>query len=723
MGPRSEPAANRGGFRPDIEGLRALAVLSVLLYHARLAHFDGGYIGVDVFFVLSGFLITRLIASEVETTGRVSLPGFWARRARRLLPASTAVLVVTVVASQVLVDPLTRGFVGRSAIAASVFGANLLFWTRGGYSQLTLPEPLLHFWSLAVEEQFYLFWPLLLAGIARLRGNFRRLVTVVAAPIAVVSLIACVLVTPSRQSFAFYWLPTRAWELLAGALLAVAPPRVVRLFPFARGVLGWAGLMVIVVCALGFNDPKDGFPGALALVPVLATVAVILGGTDTDDGPQRLLQLGPLQWVGKHSYAIYLWHFPLLVLVDAKWGPLNAGVRVLLLVASVAVAAVSFRYLEDPLRRSPWLAVKPRRSLMFGAGLVTVGLATTAVLLVTGSRIPLGEEVAAPAPVVEATSSTPSAPQDSRATTSPSTPDNESEATGPSVTATTAPIAGGRNPEALERLAEANAAQLAEAVRTRVVPSNLTPSLSSVYSDKSVVYSDGCLLGNGQTEPKECAYGTTSSQTVVVLFGDSHAAQWFPAFESLATKQGWRLVLLAKKHCPAGDVEQPATGYTSQCSRWRQNAYERIAQLKPTVVVMSSLWYQGVSFVKYRQGWERTFAAVKPHAQHVVYLADTPIRKTDVPSCIAAHSRSVNQCVVTRRSAINPTRLKADRAATKNQGVDHIFPDDWLCDPKRCAVIIGNVLLYRDQTHLTVAAAQYLTPYIDAMLEPYLTVN
>ena len=719
MGPRSEPAANRGGFRPDIEGLRAFAVVSVLLYHARLAHFDGGYIGVDVFFVLSGFLITRLIASEAETTGRVSLPGFWARRARRLLPASTAVLVVTVVASQFLVDPLTRGFVGRSAIAASVFGANLLFWTRGGYSQLTLPEPLLHFWSLAVEEQFYLFWPLLLAGIARLRGNFRRLVTVVAAPLAVVSLIACVVVTPSRQSFAFYWLPTRAWELLAGALLAVASPRVVRLFPFARGVLGWTGLMVIVVCALGFNDPKDGFPGALALVPVLATVAVILGGTDTDDGPQRLLQLGPLQWVGKHSYAIYLWHFPLLVLVEAKWGPLNAGVRALLLVASVAVAAVSFRYLEDPLRRSPWLAVKPRRSLMFGAGLVSVGLAATAVLLATGSRIPLGEEVAAPTPVVGATTSAPAQPADSQ-------PEAATPSSEPSITVgstTTTPAATGRNPEALERLAEANAAQLAEAVRTRVVPSNLTPSLSSVYSDKSVVYSDGCLLGNGETQPKDCAYGNLSSPTVVVLFGDSHAAQWFPAFESLATQQGWRLVLLAKKHCPAGDVEQPATGYTGQCSRWRKNVYERIAELKPTVVVMSSLWYQGVSFVKYRQGWERTFAAVKPHSQHVVYLADTPIRKTDVPSCIAAHPRSVNQCVVTRRSAINPTRLKADRAATKSQGVDHIFPDDWLCDPKRCAVIIGNVLLYRDQTHLTVAAAKYLTPYIDTMLQTYLGVD
>ena len=717
MTSRTAPASYGGEFRPDIEGLRALAVISVLLYHARLAHVGGGYVGVDVFFVLSGFLITRLLVTEVDRTGGIALGAFWARRARRLLPASTLVIVATLVASVVLLDPLTRGFTGRSAVAASVFGANLLFWTRGGYSQLTLPEPLLHFWSLAVEEQFYLVWPLALVGLARLRGNFRRLVVLLAVPMAAASLIACIALTPSRQPFAFYWLPTRAWELLAGALLAVAAPSIVRGAPFLRGVLAWIGLMVIVLCAVGFRDPQDGFPGSLALLPVLATVAVILGGAHTDDGPRRLLQLAPLQWIGKRSYAIYLWHFPLLVLAEAKWGPLHWAIRVALLAASVGIAAVSFSLLEDPVRRSPWLAVRARRSLLVGVGLVATGLVGSAVLLAAGTGIATGGESAPPTLAVETVDP---APVSSTATTTPATGAPGGSTTSPVSSSTAAPTATGRNPGALERLAAANAQQLVDAVRTRVVPSNLEPSLSKVYGDTSIVYSDGCLLDNGKTEAKECAYGDTSSSTVVVLFGDSHAAQWFPAFESLAKEQGWRLVLMAKKHCPAGDVPQPETGYTGQCSRWRTKVYERLAVLKPTVVVMSSLWYRGVPFGKYREGWERTFAAVKPHAKHVVYLADTPIRKSDVPSCVASHPRSVNQCTVTRRSAINPTRRRADRAATRNQGVDHIIPDDWLCDPTRCAVIIGNVLLYRDQTHLTLAAARFLTPYVAVMLKPYL---
>jgi len=351
-----------------------------------------------------------------------------------------------------------------------------------------------------------------------------------------------------------------------------------------------------------------------------------------------------------------------------------------------------------------------------------------------------GEEVSAPTLVVDSTTPTladgtgaDSTPDTSPAVVDtatgigvddsvvPAGPDNDLSDTAPdtveSPTATTRPSG---NPPALARLAADNAALMEEAVATKVVPKNLEPPLSKVYSDRAIVYEDGCLLGNGQTKPKECVYGDTTSTKSVVLFGDSHAAQWFPAFEAVAKEQGFRLIVLAKKHCPAGDVPQPDSGYTTPCARWRKNVYERIAQEKPTVVVMSSLWYRGVPFSTYQKGWERTFAEVKQHAQHVVYLADTPIRKTDVPSCVSARPKAVNQCTVTRRSAINPTRLRSDRAATRNQGVDHIFPDDWLCAKTRCAVIIGNVLLYRDQTHLTVAAAKFLTPYISAMMRPYI---
>ena len=229
------------GFRPDIEGLRAIAVVLVVLFHADLGPFGGGFIGVDVFFVVSGFLITSLLLGEVSRTGTVSLPNFWARRARRLLPASCLVIAATLLAAQFLYDPLLLGNLAREAVAACGFVINLLFAAReaggdGGYFDAELAKsPLLHFWSLAVEEQFYLVWPLVIWWMAKAARRFRHDLTLVMAAGWAASAVACVWLTDSNGPWAFYSLPTRAWELLTGALLAISLTSLRRIPPRRRG--------------------------------------------------------------------------------------------------------------------------------------------------------------------------------------------------------------------------------------------------------------------------------------------------------------------------------------------------------------------------------------------------------------------------------------------------------------------------------------------------------
>jgi len=730
MSDESSVGVGSADFRPEIEGLRAIAVVAVLLYHARLGPFHGGYIGVDVFFVLSGFLITRLMINEVARSGTVSLPRFWARRARRLLPASALVVVATVVASRRMVDPLTQGFVNRSAVAASGFAANILFWTRGGYSQLTLPEPLLHFWSLAVEEQFYLFWPLILWAIARSRGGFRRSAMVVALTIGALSLVACLVVTSSQQPFAFYWLPTRAWELMAGSGLALAGTAFQRAPARLRAGAAWFGLAAIVAAMVTFIDPQYHFPGALALVPVAATALVIIGaGADTPGGPGLLLDRRTMLWVGKRSYAIYLWHFPILVLVEAKWGPLSAWQRLALLALSFLVAALSYSFVEDPLRRNEWLSWRPRRSLLLGAGLATTGVVVAALMLGFAPSFDTGVVAATPAVAsVSPVSSGSTAPDravvgpvsSTPVSTGPVSTGADSTTVAPTTTEAATPANGSypANPDVLAGLAQANAAMLDAAAATEVAPSNLRPSLGQAYKDKPPIYDDGCILRDGTVTPKDCVYGALNSAVTVVLFGDSHAAQWFTAMNAAALDQGWRLMVFTKMGCPTAEIAITNQVRSPECGPWREKVIERIGQLQPDLVVMSAYRYRGSDDAIWKRGLDTTMTKLRPAARRVLLLGDTPTPRLDVPSCVAGHLRNVQVCMSTRADAIRPGRLTAEYEVAQAHDADFVTTYDWLCTVQWCPVVIGDVLVYRDDSHITTTAAGLLTPYVEATLGP-----
>lgn len=374
--------ARRRAFRSDVQGLRALAVGLVLLYHAGIPFVHGGYVGVDVFFVISGFLITGHLLESLERDGRVRLSAFYARRALRILPASFAVAALTAVAAVAVYAPLGLERVLKDALATVLYVPNVWFAVQNtDYLADHSPSPYQHYWSLGVEEQFYLLWPLALLLIFLAVRRSSRGTTWVVAASAVISLAACVILTPANQPVAFFLLPTRAWELLAGAIVAgLATSGRGRLHPAAAAVGGWVGIGLILVAAGHLGDTTP-FPGTAAVLPVVGTALVIACGTGSPaGGPTAVLSLRPMQFVGLISYSLYLVHWPLLVLTQVAVGehrPLPTAVTFAVgVIVAVPIAWVVFRFVETPLRSPRFVTERAPRVTLLGVAAVTMILAS-----------------------------------------------------------------------------------------------------------------------------------------------------------------------------------------------------------------------------------------------------------------------------------------------------------------------------------------------------------
>ena len=361
-------------FRPELEGLRGVAVALVVLFHARLLGFRGGFVGVDAFYVLSGFLITRLLLGEIAATGSLDLVTFYARRARRILPAAIAAVVVVLACSAFVVAPLDLPAITVDATASGLFAGNVLFAIRAtDYFASTTPSPFLHYWSLGVEEQFYLVWPLFLLLAFRSR---RPSLIICAACLG--SLALAIVLTPVLAPWAFYGLPTRAWQLAAGALLAMHRPALSRLPSLALGVCAWIGLALLAVASTTL-DPTAGYPGVAAIVPTLAVVLAICG-SDRRGGPGRLLALAPLRALGRISFSLYLYHWPVLVLAAIAVGDLSVIERWCLVGLAVVVAAMSRRLIEQPFLEPRRLRATSRRSLVFGGSAIAMVLVAAQIV-------------------------------------------------------------------------------------------------------------------------------------------------------------------------------------------------------------------------------------------------------------------------------------------------------------------------------------------------------
>lgn len=695
--PRSpEAAPTAHAVRRDIQGLRAIAVLSVIAAHAGLPYVDGGFVGVDVFFVLSGFLITSLLVREADRSGRISIAGFYARRARRILPAATVVLVAIVVFSAI---ELSYGAAERAAedsLWAAFFLANVHFARLGTdyFSEGLPPSPVQHYWSLAVEEQFYVVWPTLLAllllGIAR--HNRRHpdraprspwpLITTAAVLLCGASLAWSVVQTGTNPTAAYFSSFTRAWELGAGMLLAIAGARCAHLPTVARHVLTVGGLAAIGIAMVAYS-PTTPFPGYQALLPVLGTVAVLAAGVGTDGtGVGRLLMVRPMTWIGDLSYSLYLWHWPVLVLWaerngDEK-GPLETTA---LLIVILALSAVSYYCVENPIRNSRGLRLQWRSLALWPAAIALT------VLVVLGAQSYASQEVE-------------------------------------------------------DHLADSGQF---EGLRTQDIPveQELARSVDPARADAPIEFplTDlddvddlakdlwnfryTCFVPQDRSEARICPVGDVDADRTMVVVGDSHIGMWLPAFDALGAEHGYRVVPLIKLGCPPFDVDlnvpRVREPYTT-CSDFQDWAIAEIGRLSPEVVYVGgrgmprnmvaaapdrpAAWTEGVrSFIE----------QVTPLTPALRVLADVSLLGFEPIDCLTDVDATMGSCSSPEDARV----LEANdltREASEDLGVPYVDVTPLACFEGRCPAFAGGRMVYANVDHLSMDWVEHVTPDLEQLI-------
>jgi peptidoglycan/LPS O-acetylase OafA/YrhL len=733
---RRRRSSTRRGFRPDIEGLRAVAVVAVVLYHAHVRALSGGYVGVDVFYVISGFLITDLLWRELGRDGRVSFAGFYARRARRLLPAAMLVLVVTVVASLAWLPPLQVASVWMDALACALYVGNYRFaFQQTNYLQASpSTSPLLHYWSLGVEEQFYVVWPLLLVAASLVWWRRRPSRAGASAALLVVSAASFGLslwLTHANEPLAFFSLPTRAWELGLGGLLALGAPQLRHLPREVGAVLAWAGLGAIVVACFVFGSDTP-FPGTAALLPVLGAGGLIAGGTTAGAaGPVVVLGTIGARAVGRISYSWYLWHYPALII-----GPYAIGGTVpewgylLLAAGSGLLAVLTYRFVERPTRFAPWLTRSPRRSLAVGfsmsmAGVLACGAVALAVPTVTGhGRAP----VAVIQPSVSSGSSVPSVASVPSVSSSAGSSATHPSGTRPSATRPSATL-----PPVLAAFDAAQAqveAAVSRSVAATAVPTNLDPPLADAADSEPAPTVDGCLVGFTTVSQPTCLFGDATGSQSIVLLGDSHASMWFPAVDTYADSHRDRLYVWTKAACPPVDISlfSPVLGRTdTECAQWLAGVLANLTPLHPALVVLGIAPNYDAAYgvvqdgSSWNAGLQKVVRSIDAAGSVPVVLGSVPSPPDDIPDCLSAHPDDVARCDFPRighrisgggLDGNDQPGLDAEQRAVEAAGAVYVDVEPWFCAAAVCPVVVDNLLVYRDNSHITVPYATYLTPLV-----------
>ncbi|MEO7146811.1 MAG: acyltransferase family protein [Terrimesophilobacter sp.] len=664
----------RAKFRTDIQGLRAIAVLLVLVYHAGFA-VPGGFVGVDVFFVISGFLITNHLLAEISATGRLDFARFYARRARRILPASFLVLIVTVIASLLVLPPALVTEMMRDAVATALYVPNLLFAIDGtNYLAETAPSLFQHYWSLGVEEQFYLLWPVGLVALWFVTRRSSKPLVASVAVLVLASLAVGVLLTYQSQPWAFFSLPSRAWELGVGALVAIAGPRLLsRLGSTVSAILSWSGFGAIVASGFFLNS-TTAFPGFAAILPVTGAGLVVLCGEKAGKyGTGAVLSTRPMQFLGAISYSLYLVHWPLLIIPtqlngqDTTLPLIETGA---LAVLAVVLAWAIYRWVENPLRTAPILTKRRPRVTLLAAGSVSVLAVVLALSVGMASR--------------------------------------------------NAPSSSGIE-------AQSQGTPLQSPTFTDYVPANMTPSIAGASSDIPLIYGDGCHYDVTKTAVQDCAFGSPESTTTVALFGDSYAAQWFPALLALAQQHSFRLEVFTKSSCPSFTVKILEKGVPySACDKWRAAVISHLKSNPPSAIVLSNLGdypdqgSNGISAGTWVSGMVETLRAL-PATSHTLVISDTPSFTGTPALCLSVHLKDAESCSRPRSDALDGHLADAEKSAAEGAGAVFLDLNDFLCTNKECGVIIGSTLVYRDSHHLTATFARELSPEVWVGLEPLLS--
>ncbi|NHA70187.1 acyltransferase family protein [Phycicoccus flavus] len=674
-------------FRPDIEGMRAIAIGLVVVYHAGVSGLPGGFVGVDVFFVISGFLITGLLVREVTSTGRVSLARFYARRAKRLLPATGLVLVTTVVLTWLTVSAVRWRDFGLDIVSAATYVVN---WRLAARSVDYLAEdvgasPVQHFWSLAVEEQFYIVWPLLLvllAWLLRRRPGLRprRVMAVGIALVIVPSFAYSVYLTSVSPATAFFVTPTRLWELGIGAFVAIGATVWTRVPRVAAVVLGWVGL--VTVLASGFLLTTDvAWPGYAALAPCLGTAAMIVAGyTSGPAGPAGVLAWKPLVWVGGISYSLYLWHWPLITAATAYWGDLGGTRGLLVMAVAVIPSWLSLRLIENPIRFAPALSRSNRLALSVGGNFTALGVVAglVLVLLVPGGSRSQAAVGAAPLGAEALTGTTGK----------------------PGSVASLKSIA------------------------------SYVPSALEAEGDVPP-YPPECQVDQESPDPVVCDWGDPNGTLTVAVVGDSKIMQYYSPLDEIAKREHWKIVSMTKSACGFHDGVQEAKGepYTS-CTEWNRAVLADLLRSRPDVVVTAERINEALadpadlgslSTATMVDAMARQWTRVTDAGIPMVVIADNPSPGQIAPvyECIADHGGDLSACTFDRARGERESGAAAQLpAAERVQGVRVVDIRDSICPERTCVPVIGGVMVYRQTSHITDTYARSLTDVLAAALVP-----
>lgn len=689
--PTRRAPAGRTPVRPEIQALRAIAAIAVVVYHLWPARLPGGFVGVDIFFAISGFLIIGHLLKQVESAGGFSLVEFWSRRARRLIPAALVVLVVSAGATVAIAPTvLWRRFLEETAAAAVYVENWLLAATSVDYlASDDAPSPAQHYWSLSIEEQFYIAWPIVLlvvlACTTRLAATGRRrVIGIVLAGLAVASFVYSMVQVGSGTPMAYFDTFGRAWEFGVGGLLAFAAASADRAKPGVRALASWTGLALIVVTLFTYGSATP-FPGVSAIVPVAGSLLVVFAGTpDVRWSPGALLSAGPMRWMGDRSYSIYLWHWPLLVLLPYALGaPLNTVARLGVLVATIVLAALTFRFVEEPVRRGRVLQFRrPRSSVV-----LAVSASLTMVALCAGAI------------AVSATSS--------------------ARATGH------APV--------VEGCVGAQAVTDEPTCADPYLPSTLAePVAAATDFGRGVASDDPCKTLFESADVVSCSFGApenTAKQRIAVV-GDSHAAHLVEALDVDGRARGVAYVTYLKTLCAGTGADgvapaDKAIDYgISSCTDWGRSVLDQIAAdpgIDAVVFINFTRQYavpaengvgRPIEPADFASAWDRLRTAGKP----VAVVRDVPQATIDeVPACVAVNLTLDDPCSFPRADGLlDPDPMVVAAGET---GVGVIDLSDIFCDAARCHSVIGGMIVYVDSHHLTSAFSATLGTVLGARIQ------
>ena len=674
--------------RPEIQSLRALAVGVVVVYHFWPRLLPGGFVGVDVFFVISGFLITAQLLREIDATGRVSMSRFWARRARRILPAALFVLLFCAVATVVFV-PLNywQRFFGDLR-ASTTYGQNwhLAAAAVNYFSADDPPSPVQHFWSLSAEEQFYIVWPLLIllsaavTRVCRLRADIRTIAAVLSG-LTLASLIYGVYRTSADPAAAYFVTPTRAWEFGMGGLLALLAGR-----PVSRrngaGLLTWLGLAAIAVAAATSSN-STAFPGVAALLPVIGTLLVIhMGRTGTRLAPARLLRLKLAQFLGDISYAVYLWHLPLLVLAPfALHANVSSEGRLVIAMLTTFAAWLTKMAIEDPVRRGPILTTRRARWTFTAAASCTavlVGVSAWGTAYVQAqirADDRAADRVVASKPICFGAAAR----------------DSEHPC---------------RNPK----------------LRLSVVP---TPVAARDRPNAPCT--------STSTKPFTiCEFGVPrrNARATIALVGDSHASHWRAALAVVARENGWHGLSITRSGCPLSTmVRKLRNPLEGRCIQWNRTLPKWFAA-HPSIHTIFVVQDTGAKWVVPHgqnpfqaqvAGFTRAWHSLPRSVRHVVVIHDTPKDRLTTAACVerAIHAArdAGHACKVPRRAAVEPDAQATAARRLRSPRVVSVDLNQFFCDRRWCYPVIGGALVHKDDHHLTVVFATTLGPYVERALQ------